>query len=123
MSITPATPLPFEPPETTHYTWEVPGKAISIQLRLDVMDRLYNEVDAGYGANPRRGAEVGGILLGRAETRPNPRFYIEDFEPVVSEHRLRPSYVLSEADRHRLLETLARRRSGRDKRLAIVGYY
>jgi hypothetical protein len=123
MSITPATPLPFEPPEATHYTWEVPGKSISIHLRLDVMERLYNEVVAGFGSIPKRGAEVGGILLGRAETRPNPRFFIEDFEPVLSEHRLGPSYLLSEADRQRLLETLARRRSGRDKRLSVVGYY
>src|SRR5262245_16149299 len=50
---------------------------------------------------PRRGAETGGILLGRREQN---TILIEDFAPVPSEHRFGRLYRLSELDRTRLRE-------------------
>src|SRR5438105_4746771 len=41
------------------YVWEVPGKWISIELSLDVVDLLSQDVIRGFGSLPRRGAEVG----------------------------------------------------------------
>ena len=50
-----------------YYVWEVPDKKISIQLHYDVIDRMSPDILRGLGALKRRGAEVGGILLGDSE--------------------------------------------------------
>ena len=50
-----------------YYVREIPGSGLIVQLKLELVDRLLPEVMAGFGAVPRRGAEVGGILLGRLE--------------------------------------------------------
>ena len=47
-----------------YYVWEVPGKPISIQVPFEVIDRMTPDILRGFGALKRRGAEVGGILLG-----------------------------------------------------------
>ncbi len=48
---------------------------------------------------PRRGLEIGGILLGRTETEENTTtFWVDGFLAVDSEHRSGPSYLLSESD-------------------------
>src|SRR5437016_3398515 len=47
-----------------YYVWEVPEK-LTIQLYFDVIDHMYPDIMRGLGALRRRGAEVGGILLGR----------------------------------------------------------
>src|SRR5258706_10359424 len=88
----PASGLPF-------YVWEVPEKLISIQLHFDVIDRMYPDIMRGLGALKRRGAEVGGILLGRSDPDSPGKVIIEDFEPVPSEYLTGPSYNLSDNDR------------------------
>src|ERR1700732_2276302 len=80
------------------YVWEVPGKPISVQLHFDVIDRVSPDILRGLGALKRRGAEVGGILLGRSEDGPQPKVIVEDFEAVPSEYLTGPSYNLSEND-------------------------
>jgi hypothetical protein len=57
---------------------------------------------------PRRGLEIGGILLGRTEKVHDgfTTVYIQGFETVESEHRSGPSYVLSESDLEHLDRTL-----------------
>ncbi len=81
------------------YLWEVPGKKVSVRLDFGAVDRLLIEVMRGFGAIPKRGAEVGGLLLGRVErTEDGAVAHVEDFEPVACEHRRGPSYLLSEAD-------------------------
>jgi hypothetical protein len=62
---------------------------------------------------PRRGLEIGGILLGRTETEGNlTTFWVDGFRPVESEHRWGPSYVLSDPDFARLREEMDRCGSG-----------
>src|SRR5690348_7637215 len=80
------------------YLWEVPGKPVSIQLHFDVIDRLTPEILRGLGALKRRGAEVGGLLLGRTEPGSPRKITIEDFEPVPTEYLTGPSYNLSARD-------------------------
>src|ERR1700704_4045749 len=80
------------------YVWDVPAKPITIQLHFDVIDRMSPDILRGFGALKRRGAEVGGILLGRLEDGPRPTVIVEDFEPVVSEYLTRPPYNLSTND-------------------------
>ena len=80
------------------YVWEVPGKPISIRLSLDVVDRMQQEVMRGFGAVPKRGAEVGGILLGSAQTGDKAVVTVEDYALVPIEYKRGPSYLLSEQD-------------------------
>lgn len=109
---------------SSYYTWEVPGKKTSIYLDFGVVDRLLVEVMRGFGAIPRRGAEVGGILLGSAEMAGERTVIrVEEFEPIVCEHRRGPSYLLSEADTSRYEEAILRHRFSPDKRVYAVGCY
>jgi hypothetical protein len=104
------------------YVWEVPGKPISIQLPFDIIDRMSPDILRGFGALKRRGAEVGGILLGRSEEGPRLKIIIEDFEPVPSEYLTGPSYNLSENDLA-AFEAALTRRSGSEPTIAPVGFY
>src|SRR5437879_5024671 len=106
------------------YVWEAPEKPVSIQLFFDVMDRMHPDIMRGLGALKRRGAEVGGVLLGRSKADPESRrkVIIEDFEAVPTEYLTGPSYNLSENDLVELEAVLARRRSQVDG-LTVVGFY
>src|SRR6266536_1432648 len=80
------------------YVWEVPDKPVSVHLRYDVIDRMSPEILRGLGALKRRGAEVGGLLLGRSEPGLRQKVTIEDFEPIPTEYLTGPSYNLSQND-------------------------
>lgn len=109
-----AAKLPF-------YTWQPPQKPITIQLHFDVVDRLLLEVMKGFGAVPRRGAEVGGFLLGtREQSGDHLTVEIQDFEPIHCEHAEGPSFVLSANDLQAWNEAIARLQGGPRK---VVGYY
>ena len=105
------------------YVWEVPGKQVSIHLQYDVIDRLLTEVLRGFGSMPRRGAEVGGLLLGSSELTDRLTVRIEDYEPVPCSYMNGPSYLLSERDLHEFADSYDRWRSGPDRRIYAVGYY
>jgi hypothetical protein len=101
-----------------YYVWAVPGNPVAVHLRLDVVDRLAAEFQRGLGAVPKRGAEVGGVLLGSIEpglVKDTSIVRIEDFEPVPCSYVRGPSYLLTEEDR-RLFDEICERRSP-------VGYY
>jgi hypothetical protein len=99
----------------------VPGKSVSIQLRLDVVDRLLQDSMRGFGAVPKRGAEVGGVLLGSVESTDGPRVRVDDYELVPIEYKRGPSYLLSETDLEAFTEVMERLRSR--KELAPVGFF
>jgi hypothetical protein len=79
-----------------YYVWQPAGTPVAIHLDLEVVDRLLNEALTGFGAIPRRGAEVGGILIGASG---DGIVRIDDFQPVPCEYKRGPSYLLSESDR------------------------
>jgi hypothetical protein len=110
-------------PSGTSYHWSVPGKGISVYIDFDVVDRMGYEIMRGFGAVPRRGAEVGGILLGSAESGEHTVVRIEDFVPLACEHLRGPSFILSESDMKALDETLERWTPAPDKRIYVVGFY
>lgn len=106
------------------YVWKPAEKSISVQLQFDVVDRILLEVMRGFGAVPKRGAEVGGILLGTAEVHGDQIVVkVEDFEAVDCDHASGPSFILSEDDRAAFLESMNRWRRGPDRRIYAVGYY
>ena len=101
-----------------YYVWAVPGKPLAVHLRLDVVDRLAAEFLRGFGAVPKRGAEVGGVLFGSVEPGPakdTSIVRVEDFEPVPCSYVRGPSYLLTGDDRA-LFDDVCRRRDP-------VGYY
>ncbi|MBI5281647.1 MAG: hypothetical protein HY858_08205 [Candidatus Solibacter usitatus] len=111
------------PAASGSYLWEAPGNAASVYLDYDVVDRLGFEIMRGFGAVPRRGAEVGGLLLGSCEGGDRLVVRIEDYVPIACEHLRGPSYMLSEADLAGFDEALERWAPAPDKRIYVTGYY
>src|SRR5712691_10584664 len=85
-----------------YYVWEVEGQPVTIHMHLEVVDRLGPEIMRGFGAVPKRGAEVGGLLLGAIERSTEQHqqtiVRIEDFEPVACDYKRGPSHLLTEED-------------------------
>lgn len=81
-----------------YYVWELPGKPVVVHLHLGVIDRLLGEVMRGFGAVPKRGAEVGGVLLGTIEQGEQTIVRVEDFEAVACDYKRGPSYLFTEDD-------------------------
>jgi hypothetical protein len=105
------TEIPSGNPDTSvsaldSYLWQPPGKDVRVRIDLDVVDRLLQEVMRGFGAVPKRGVEVGGILLGYFDNDGSIR--VSDFETVSCQHSRGAAYVLSD-------EELARFRSQRER--------
>src|SRR5581483_3021552 len=104
----------------TCFRWRSLDGAACVTLDCEIVDGLKSEVLAGFHALPKRGAEVGGLLLGRFENGAGSSVSIEAYQPLACEYRFGPSFVLSETDRRRLeaaLEAL------QQDELSVVGYY
>jgi hypothetical protein len=74
----------------------------------------------GFGAIPRRGAEVGGILTGKSASGKQLRVDVDGYLLVPIEYRLGPSFLLSEADHTAFQEGLDRLRASGAK---PVGFF
>ncbi|MBK5292211.1 MAG: hypothetical protein JJE04_11100 [Acidobacteriia bacterium] len=106
------------------YEWAVAGKPVVVHLDLDVVDRMSREMMRGFGVVPRRGVEVGGILLGSIDPGSTQAVVrIEDFEPVACSHSRGASYLLSEEEQRQFEEGLARWQAADGRRTYAVGYY
>ena len=108
-----------------YYIWSIPDRPVSIHLNLANVHALTASAGAGLGTLPRRGLEVGGLLLGRI-VNPNPGQYIvsiEKTEPVEIEHVRGPSYILSSADREELFRHLRKYGKKSSKGPEVVGFY
>ena len=106
-----------------YYVWEVPGQSVVVHLRLDVVDRLAAEVMRGFGSVPKRGAEVGGFLIGTIRPGVPAIVRIDDFEPVACEYRRGPSYLFTEEDDVALEEGWRRFQPGVSPSAYAVGYF
>jgi len=111
-----------------YYVWEAAGKAFQVHVHHEVIDALMAEVMRGFGAVPKRGAEVGGLLLGSSDRGDATIVRIEDFEPVGCGYTRGPSYLLSDAERQTFEDACARWRPdasdpGAASRSYAVGYY
>src|SRR6266481_2199712 len=92
----------------------------TVQFADRVKHGITGEVLTAFNAVPRRGAETGGILLGRRE---NGEILVEDFEPVLCQHRFGPSYHLDDDDLRGLAESLEWFRSRGDGAMEVLGWY
>jgi len=106
-----------------YYVWEVPGQSVVVHLRLDVVDRLAAEVMRGFGSVPKRGAEIGGFLIGTIRPGVPAIVRIDDFEPVACEYRRGPSYQFTEEDDAALEEGWGRFQPSVSPSAYTVGYF
>ena len=106
-----------------YYVWEVPGQPVVVQLRLEVVDRLAAEVMRGFGSVPKRGAELGGFLIGTIRPGVPAIVRIDDFEPVACEYRRGPSYQFTEEDGVALEDGWRRFQPGVSPSAYAVGYF
>jgi TonB family protein len=107
-----------------YYRWVEPDSDITVCLKLETVDRLQAEVLRGMDSSPGAGNEVGGILLGRTELDEGRTLtFVDDFEPVPSEHLNGPSYpfALTADDAVAFEAALARGRARQTP--SVVGYY
>jgi hypothetical protein len=103
------------------YVWAPPGSPVTIHLSFEVVDRMNFDVMRGFGAVPRRGAEVGGLLLGTIQSGETTVIHVEDYVAVQCDHLHGPSYLLAEADLARLDEAIGAAVS--KPGLRPIGYY
>lgn len=105
----------------THYVWEVEDKPLVIHLDYGVVDRLGAEVMRGFGLVPKRGAEVGGLLLGTVEVDgERTAVRVDDFVAVPCDYLKGPSYQLTEKDEARFAEAVAQAQNGER---TLVGFF
>ncbi len=116
----PAESLGSPSPVSASYLWEVPNKPISIQISLDVIDRMEREVIDSFKAVTKRGSEVGGILLGRIAHAGKRTVFVENYESVTCDYARGPLYLLADPDKERLREALQRLKSSP---LSAVGFF
>lgn len=107
---------------SSYYEWSDPSCTVRVRLHFDFIDDLSFEVMRGFGAIPRRGAEVGGILTGSWNAESGV-VEITGFRAVPCKHRRGPSYILEEDELAVLDETLNALKAGGTEGSGVVGFY
>src|SRR5712671_4417364 len=68
--------------------WAESSRRFAIHISPDVIGRLGTESWVAFKRVPRRGLEIGGVLIGHVDSQDDSTtFWIEGFAPVESEHR------------------------------------
>jgi hypothetical protein len=114
-------------PLSVVYVWKAPGKPLAVHFDLGIVDNMLVEIMRGFAAVPKRGAEVGGVLIGTIEPQedgPGEVVRVEDFELVPCVYARGPSYLLTSEDRESFEAACARwRQSGGPAAKQAVGYF
>lgn len=111
---------PTTQPFPGYFVWGAPGNSLTIHLNLNVVDRLGAEIQRGFGLVPKRGAEVGGVLLGSVESGEKTIVKIDDWKAVPCEYGRGPSFLLSDVERDNFAMVVE---SARGSNLKPVGFY
>ena len=107
----------------SYYSWVPDGKPVQVWLDFDVIDRMSAEVMRGFGSVPKRGAEVGGVLLGEVDKANKLSIHVHDFVMVPCDYRRGPSYQLTSSDTQHFSEAVAKATQGTARDLRPVGYF
>ena len=90
------------------YVWRPPHAPLSVHFHLAAARKLSLEAMGAWKSVPRRGLEIGGLLLGSCHVRgEQTEVHIEDFICLQTEHRSGPSFLPSENDYAALKDLLA----------------
>ncbi len=107
-----------DPADIEYLNHEPEGAPLGIHMHLDAVDGIARDVIEGLKALPRRGVEVGGLLLGRVI---GADVWIERYQRIECEHRFGPQFALDTQD-HRELERAAQH-IAETTELSVVGLY
>lgn len=107
--------------ETEYFDWNPGDSPVSVHMHLDAVDGIVRDVAEGFESLPRRGLEVGGLLLGRVEAGERPAVWIERYQRIACEHKYGPQFLLDEGDKTELERAAADILA--NGTLAVVGLY
>jgi hypothetical protein len=122
MDPTPSTQPSTQSDPSSFFVWEPAGKRIAVHLSGDAVDQINFAVMRGFGALPKRGAEVGGLLLGSVEAGEQTVVRIEELIGIPCAHLYGPSYILCEEDILALDRELGAHSADSGARLRVVGF-
>lgn len=106
------------------YVHEIPGAGLRVCLDFGVVDRISSDVLRGLGALPRRGMEVGGLLLGSADARGQTvTVSVEDYVAFPCEHLYGPNFRLSPKDQEGFAELVSSWAPAAGRQIGPVGFY
>jgi protein TonB len=108
-------------PISAFCVWEIPDRGMAVHLHLSAVEWLDYEIRESLRA--QEGAEVGGLLLGRIESKAWNKVTIEGFTPVSCEYESGSLYHLSKSDKDLLQKQLFRWQRGPGRNLYVVGFY
>jgi hypothetical protein len=95
--------------------WTVPEFPFTVNCPWDILEEIHGTVQDGFRKLSRGGVEVGGVLFGRRTER---TVQILAWRPIECEHSRGPAFLLSNNDKHALLESL--QAAGRDPQLQVL---
>ena len=105
------------------YVWQPKDKNFRIEIELGAVDGLVVAIMRGFGAVPRKGVEVGGILLGSSSGVARPVVRIDGFEPFPCQHRRGPTFELTPDELQAFRQTVERWQRRADQPRHAVGFY
>jgi proteasome lid subunit RPN8/RPN11 len=79
-----------------HCLWESPDGQTAIYLAFDAVDAINAAIAEAAAEIPLRGAEIGGLLIGKAEKRARLTVWVDHVELLPSCYSRGPSYLLDE---------------------------
>jgi hypothetical protein len=107
--------------ETSLGRWATPRIALSIEYRLDVMEKIRAQASQNLGQFASGGLDVGGILFG---THQDNSIRILTWRPISCEHAEGPALCLSADDRRDLVrQLLAAKQDTELQSLQPVGWF
>jgi periplasmic protein TonB len=118
-----AGPVELHAPSSAYYLWDFPEKPVSVRLSLDVVDGVERDVLESFRAITARGSEVGGLLLGRAETGSGMQIIVENYELFRCDYTRGPLYLLSDEEKSRLDESIRRKKAMPGQAGSVVGFF
>ena len=100
------------------YAWAAPGKALTVRLPFDLIDRLERLAVDNFRSIDALGSEIGGLLFGGADPGDPSKVLIEDFEQVACDYSRGPFYRPSNADLARIDAAIEKRGGAASARVA-----
>lgn len=106
-----------------YYVWSAEDRSFEVHLSLEVIDNLGIEIMRGFGAVPKRGAEVGGILLGTIERGSETVVRVEDFQAIPCGYTRGPSFLLAPEERENFEQAAEALRPESGEATYAVGFF
>ncbi len=108
-------------PDTSSGTWRSPTSNLTVDYKLDVMERIRLEAHEGFKRIAHGGVELGGVLYGK---RAENSIQILDWRPIHCSHARGPGFRLSDEDHEQLQQDLAEARQEPELRgLEPLGWF